>query len=78
MKRPRRKTLNELKADCIVWNHEHAVGTKVMYHPVIGEAYGRPTRTTGGAFVMSEHTAVVDVEREGVVCLEALEILEER
>jgi hypothetical protein len=75
MPRSKRKTIDQLKAQAIVWNHEHSVGTVVLYHPVIGEKAGRETNTTHEAFVLGEHTAVVHVEREGVVCLDALEAL---
>ena len=77
MRRPRRKTENELKSDCIVWNHEHPVGTPVIYHPIIGEKEGRPTKTKTEAFVLGGHTACVSCEREGMVCLEAVEVRKE-
>jgi hypothetical protein len=74
-RRPRRKSLNELKAECIVWNHEHPVGTAVVYHPVIGEPAGRETKTRSEAYVLGDHTAVVFVEGvAGCVALDALEV----
>lgn len=78
MKRQKRKTLNELKADCIVWNHEHPVGTPVLYHPIIGRKEGRETRTRGEAYVLGDHTAVVFVEGvSGCVALDALDAKED-
>ncbi len=75
MTKPRRKTENQLKADCIVWNHEHPVGTAVIYHPVIGEKPGRETKTTTAAYVLGGHTAVLFVEGEsGCVALDAIEV----
>jgi hypothetical protein len=75
----RKKSLNELKADCIVWNHEHPVGTRVLYHPIIGEPEGRERVTRTPAEVLSGHTAVVWLEGErGCVCLEACEVLPEK
>jgi len=74
MRRPKRKSENELKADCIVWNHEHPVGAAVIFHPVIGEKAGRRTVTVGEAYVLSGHTAVVQLKGvPGCVALEACE-----
>lgn len=75
MPRPRRKSLNELKAQVIVWNHEHPVGTPVIFHPVIGEQKGRNDKTAGEAYLLGDHTAVVKLEKTpGCVALDACEV----
>lgn len=79
MKRPKRKSIEQLEAECIVWNHKHPIGTPVTYHPVIGEKAGKETVTTGAAYVLGGHTAVVFVEGvSGCVALDACEVQKER
>lgn len=74
MRRPKQKSHEQLEAECIVWNHKHPVGTRVLYHPVIGEKAGRERVTCSIAYILSEHTAVVWLEGEsGCVALEACE-----
>jgi hypothetical protein len=61
-----------LELRCAEWNAKHRVGTKVEYHPVIGEKDHRLTRTRSAAYVLSGHTAVLFVESEsGCVALDA-------
>jgi hypothetical protein len=78
VRRPKQKSIEQLKAECIVWNHEHPVGTRVIYHPVIGEKAGTETVTTHAAYVLGGHTAVTFVEGvSGCVALDACEPLKE-
>jgi hypothetical protein len=76
-RRPKRKSIEQLEAECIVWNHKHPIGTRVIYHPIIGEKPGRERVTRTSAQVLSGHTAVVWLEGEsGCVCLEACEVIQ--
>lgn len=76
MKRPKQKTLEQLEAQCIVWNARHPIGTKVKYHPVIGEPAFDEYVTRTEASVLSAHTAVVWlVGKFGCVALDACEAL---
>lgn len=60
------------EAECFVWNYYYPVGTRVIYHPVIGAKAGRERVTRTVAHVLSGHTAVVWLEGEsGCVALEA-------
>lgn len=65
-----------LQTICMEWNGTHPIGTEVEYHPVIGEAAHRLTRTRTAAYVLSCHTAVIFVEGvAGCVALESLTVV---
>jgi hypothetical protein len=72
MNRRRQKTAGEL-ADLVAdWNTRYPVGTKVKYFPVIGGLRYGETKTLTAAWVLSGHTAVINVEGvSGCVALEA-------
>lgn len=75
MKRP--PTLKQIQCWCDDWNSKHRPGVEVIYHPVIGEAAGLLTKTTGEAYVLGGHTAVVFVEGvSGCVALRAVREVE--
>jgi hypothetical protein len=68
----RQKTAATLERECMLWNAMNPIGTEVEYHPVIGEASHRITRTRTGAYVLSGHTAVIFIEGQaGCVALDA-------
>ena len=72
-RRPKQPNANQLEAQCIVWNHHHAVGCTVWYHPIIGEPECFRYTTRTGASVLSGHTAVVWLnDKAGCVALDAL------
>lgn len=72
MRRPRPKTAGEL-ADLVAdWNTRYPVGTKVKYFPVMGRLHYGETKTVTPAWVLSGHTAVINVEGvAGCVALDA-------
>jgi hypothetical protein len=74
MKRRRqRPTATEMAERCNDWNIDFPIGTHVLYHSVIGEGVGVPTRTRSVAYVLSGHTPVIFVEGiAGCVALDAL------
>lgn len=75
----RRRPLSQgqLERFCLDWNTLYPAGTPGRYHPVIGEPEYRATETTGPAFILSGHTAVVNVQGvAGCVALEACKPVE--
>ena len=72
---PAKRSRNpHLQIECDAWNRAWPVGTRVVYHSVIGEAKGIHTRTRSQAYVLSGHTAVVFVEGvAGCVALDAVD-----
>lgn len=72
MKRPKQLTPEHLAWICAEWNKAHPIGSLVEFHPVIGAPAHRLRRTSSGASVLSDHTAVVFLEDEsGCVALDA-------
>lgn len=68
---------SQLKRLCDNWNARHAQGIAVRYYPVIGGKEFREGYTTGRAFVLSGHSAVLFVScATGCVALEAVEPIE--
>jgi hypothetical protein len=68
-----------LEDQCRRWNQLHPVGTEVIYHPVMGERWGRETKTRSAAYVLSGHTAVLFIEGQaGCVALDAVEAIPQR
>ena len=70
------KTAKQLEKQVTDWNRDVPVGTKVKYHPVIGEKFDfQFFDTATQAYVLSGHTAVVHLAgKSGCVALDACEV----
>ena len=76
MRRPKLKSIDQLEAECIVWNHKNPKGTPVHFFPVIGGEKFRVTETISAAWVLSGHTAVVQLRGvSGCVALDACSVV---
>lgn len=65
-------SVKRLQARCDNWNSKYPIGTKVEYHPTIGEPAHRVRKTKTLAQILSGHTAVIWLDGEsGCVALDA-------
>jgi hypothetical protein len=67
-------TLDQLTKQVKEWNLRVPTGSTVKYHPVIGEKWHYLLETSGPAYVLSGHTAVVHLKgKSGCVAIAACE-----
>lgn len=70
--RPRQQTAAELGDVVKFWNERYPIETEVKYFPIIGGKTFGFTKTIGAAWVLSGHTAVIQIEGvRGCVALQA-------
>lgn len=73
----RQQSVARLQARCDAFNQNNPIGSAVKFYPVIGGPAFRLRTTASQAWVLSGHTAVVQLDGEsGCVALEACQIHE--
>lgn len=81
--RPEEQTIMNQKCNPVQqverFNAQHPIGQPVKYYPIRHHAPYHETKTTGKAYVLSGHTAVVTIEGQaGCVALANIEVIRTR
>jgi len=77
MPAPKRKTPEQLQAQCDAWNARHPEGTQIAFENIRGQGATHKGKTTSEAQVMGGHSAVIWFDgKAGAVSLDHIMVLD--